>query len=204
MNKKAVLEGLLFVVGEEGMTANELQKVLEVSDYEFQKLIRELDDDYSSQDRGIQIAFLGNCYKLVTKQEHKEFYQKLVTIEENSNLSEATLETLAIIAYNEPITRVQVDEIRGVSSVHHVRKLLLKNLIREVGKSELPGRPILYGVTKEFLDYFGLSTIDDLPKISIEPAKEVDEMNLFESKYKEMWFFKKIFKKDVQNALSMV
>lgn len=185
MNKKAVLEGLLFVAGEEGLTASEIQNLLEVSEYEFQKLISELDEDYKKEDRGIQIAFLGNCYKLVTKQEHKEYYQKLVTTEENSSLSDATLETLAIIAYNAPITRSKIDEIRGVSSVHHVRKLLLKNLVREVGRSDLPGRPILYGVTKEFLDYFGLSTLEDLPEITMDVSKEQEQVDLFESKYKE-------------------
>lgn len=185
MNKKAVLEGLLFVSGEEGLSAGEIQNLLGVSEYEFQKLIGQLDEDYRKEERGIQIAFLGNHYKLVTKQEHKEYYKRMISIEENSNLSDATLETLAIIAYNDPITRVEVDEIRGVSSVHHIRKLLLKNLIREVGRSDLPGRPILYGVTKEFLDYFGLSTIDDLPKIEIKAVESQDQVDLFESKYKE-------------------
>lgn len=185
MNKKAVLEGLLFVSGEDGLSASELQNLLEISEYEFQKLINALDADYRKEDRGIQIAFLGNCYKLVTKQEHKKYYQKLVSIEENSHLSEATLETLAIVAYNEPITRVQVDEIRGVSSIHHIRKLLLKNLICEVGRSDLPGRPILYGVTKGFLDYFGLSTIEDLPPIMLDVSKDERQVDLFESKYKE-------------------
>ena len=185
MDKKAVLEGLLFVVGEEGLTAAEIQNLLEVSEYEFQKLISALDEDYRRKDRGIQIAFLGNCYKLVTKQEHKEYYQKMVKIEESSTLSGAALETLAIIAYNQPITRVEVDEIRGVSSVHHVRKLLLKNLIREMVKSDLPGRPMSYGVTDEFLDYFGLSSIEDLPKIKIEDISENEQVDLFESKYKE-------------------
>lgn len=184
MNKKAVLEGLLFVVGDEGISNNELQNILEVSEYELQKIIASLDEDYKKEDRGIQIAFLGNCYKLVTKQEHKEYYKKLVTVEENSKLSEAALETLAIIAYNEPVTRIQVDEIRGVSSVHHVRKLLLKNLIHEVGKSDLPGRPILYGVTDEFLDYFGLSTIEDLPKIT-SMEEDSEQVDLFKSKYIE-------------------
>ena len=89
MDKKAVLEGLLFVVGEEGLTAAEIQNLLEVSEYEFQKLISALDEDYRRKDRGIQIAFLGNCYKLVTKQEHKEYYQKMVKIEESSTLSGA-------------------------------------------------------------------------------------------------------------------
>ncbi len=185
VNKKAVLEGILFVVGEEGLTALELQRILEVSEYEFQKLISDLDDDYKRDDRGIQIAFLGNRYKLVTKQEHKSYYQKLVTIEENRKLSDAALETLAIIAYNNPITRVQIDEIRGISSIHHVRRLLLKNLIKEVGKSDLPGKPTLYGVTKDFLDYFGLSSIDDLPKIKMEVTEDEKQVDLFESKYKE-------------------
>ena len=109
----------------------------------------------------------------------------MVKIEESSTLSGAALETLAIIAYNQPITRVEVDEIRGVSSVHHVRKLLLKNLIREMGKSDLPGRPMSYGVTDEFLDYFGLSSIEDLPKIKIEDISENEQVDLFGSKYKE-------------------
>lgn len=186
MNRKAILEGLLFVSGEEGLSASEIQNLLDASEYEFQKLIGQLDEDYHKADRGIQIAFLGNRYKLVTKQEHKEYYKKLVSMEENTNLSDATLETLAIIAYNDPITRAEVDEIRGVSSVHHIRKLLLKNLIHEVGRSDLPGRPILYGITKEFLDHFGLSTIDDLPRIEINQIEKPDQVDLFDSKYKEI------------------
>lgn len=185
MNKKAILEGLLFVAGEEGLTASEIQNLLEISEYEFQKLIGSLDEDYRRKDRGIQIAFLGNCYKLVTKQEHKEYYHKMVKREESSTLSAAALETLAIIAYNWPITRVEVDEIRGVSSVHHVRKLLLKNLICEMGKSDLPGRPMRYGVTDEFLDYFGLSSIEDLPKINFDEVAKEEQVDLFESKYRE-------------------
>lgn len=185
MNKKAVLEGLLFVTGEEGITALELQNLLEISEFEFQKLIGSLDEDYKKQERGIQIAFLGNHYKLVTKQEHKDVYQRLVKKEENSRLSDAALETLAIIAYNQPITRVQVDEIRGISSSHHVRNLLLKNLICEMGRSDLPGRPILYGVTTAFLDYFGLPTIEDLPQVEFHFSGETEQINLFDSKYKE-------------------
>ena len=104
--------------------------------------------------------------------------------EANNTLSNSALETLAIIAYNEPITRIQVDEIRGVQTGQLIRKLVAKGLIKEAGRSELPGRPILYKTTSEFLDYFGLSTIDDLPKIRI---KEVinDEVDLYNSKYQE-------------------
>ena len=114
--------------------------------------------------------------------EYKEYYQKMVDIESDM-LSTSALETLAIIAYNQPIVRNQVDEIRGVDSSYNIRKLVLKGLIEEKGKSELPGRPILYGTTNKFLDHFGLESINDLPKI--EEVEEKDEVDLFESKYQE-------------------
>ena len=121
---------------------------------------------------------------MTTKSEHHIYYEKLLVNEDNNTLSNSALETLAIIAYNEPITRVQIDEIRGVQTGQLVRKLVAKGLVKECGRSDMPGRPILYKTTSEFLDYFGLSTIDDLPKISVveEENKEVD---LYNSKYKE-------------------
>ena len=109
---------------------------------------------------------------------------------ESNVLSNAALETLAIIAYNAPITRLKVDEIRGVSSSQMMKKLLAKGLIKELGRSDQPGRPILYGTTSEFLDFFGLSTIDDLPPIEQftkqEETDEDDETDLYHSKYTEM------------------
>ena len=99
-------------------------------------------------------------------------------------LSPAALETLAIIAYNQPLVRGQVDEIRGVDSSYNIRKLVLKGLIEEKGRSELPGRPILYGTTDKFLDHFGLASIDELPVIE-ETIEENDDVDLFDSKYKE-------------------
>lgn len=183
MNLKAVLEGLLFVSGEDGLTKEKMISILEVSSDEIDKLLEELIDDYNSDSRGIMINKFGDIYKLVTKKEHASYYKKLVEGEISENLSSSALETLAIIAYNEPITRVMVDEIRGVSSAHIVRKLVFKNLIKEVGRSELPGKPILYGVTDQFLDYFGLNSISDLPKIEIEENDE--EMELYDSKYKD-------------------
>lgn len=100
-------------------------------------------------------------------------------------MSQAALETLAIIAYNEPITRVEVDEIRGVGSAHLVRKLLMKNLIEERGKSDLPGRPMMYGTTKEFLDFFGLKRKEDLPTLDSQIEVIDLEPELFDSKYHE-------------------
>ena len=183
MNLKAVLEGLLFVVGDEGLNLEEIKNILEITDEELKQIIEQLEKDYSSLERGINIAILGNRLKLVTKKEHKEYLQKLINLSENDTLSNSALETLAIIAYNQPVTRIMVDEIRGVSSAHLVRKLVYKNLICEVGRSEAAGRPILYGVTPLFLDYFGLKDIKDLPKIEIEKDDSVKD--LYDSKYKD-------------------
>ena len=166
MELVGVLEGLLFINGSAGLSYQELQELLNVDEIGLKELIEELSSTYSNPKRGIQLEVLGNRLKLVTKPEHKQFYQTLVQKEENSKLSPSALETLAIIAYNQPITRLMVDEIRGVGSTYVMRKLVLKNLIKEVGKSDLPGRPILYGVTDQFLDYFGLKSLDDLPKIT--------------------------------------
>lgn len=183
MNLKAVLEGILFVVGDEGISDDRLLKILGISEEKLQNIIDEYDEDLQMEDRGLKLERFNNNYKLVTKKEHADFYKSLVDEEVNDTLSPAALETLAIIAYNGPITRVMVDEIRGVGSIYVIRKLVLKNLIKEVGKSELPGRPILYGVTDQFLDYFGLKSLDDLPEIyKDEPILDQD---LFTSKYKE-------------------
>jgi len=185
MNLEAVLEGMLFVVGEDGLTINQIKEVLNLEDDDAKKLILSLKEKYENTDRGIRINYLGNTFKLTTKSEHKEFYQKLIENPETNTLSQSALETLAIIVYNEPVTRVMVDEIRGVSSREIIRKLLAKGLIKEVGRSDLPGRPILYKTTSEFLDYFGLNNISELPKIEIPKVEEKDEVSLYETKYTE-------------------
>ncbi len=187
MNKKAILEGLLFVVGEDGLTLDQIEEVLDINEDESHELLMELKNDYLSENRGIRIDFLGNRFKLTTKSEHREYYQKLIENPETNVLSQAALETLAIIAYNAPITRVQIDSMRGVSSVSILRKLLAKGFIKEVGRSELPGRPILYDTTSEFLDYFGLSTKDDLPCVDdfIEESEDDEDKDLYTSKYQE-------------------
>lgn len=184
VNKIAVLEGLLFAVGDEGLTIEQIMNILEIEKEEAFNLISELKKSYEDNNRGIRIHFLGNTFKLTTKSEHHKYYEKLIVDEDNNTLSNSALETLAIIAYNEPVTRIQVDEIRGVQTGQLVRKLVSKGLVKECGRSDMPGRPILYKTTSEFLDYFGLSTIDDLPKINVleEESREVD---LYNSKYKE-------------------
>ena len=185
---KAVLEGLLFVVGEDGLTIDQIVDVLEIDEENAKALIMELKKDYEDDSRGLRIDFLGNRFKITTKFEHKAYYQKLIENPETNFLSQAALETLAIIAYNEPITRVQVDTIRGVGSTSIIRKLVAKGFIKECGRSEIPGRPILYETTTEFLDYFGLSSIEDLPNIEDliqTPEEEEENTDLYTSKYTE-------------------
>ena len=184
MNLKAVIEGLLFVVGDDGLDLDEISKILEISKDETKELIKELQNDYQSSERGIRIDFLGDKLKLTTKKEHNIYYQKLLTTEDNNTLSQAALETLAIIAYNQPITRVKVDELRGISNNHIIRKLVAKGLIKEGGRSNMPGRPILYETTSEFLDCFGLSSLNELPEIEEDVEKD-QESELFTSIYKE-------------------
>lgn len=185
---KAVLEGLLFVVGEDGLTIDQIVDVLEIDEENAKTLIMELKKDYEDDSRGLRIDFLGNRFKITTKFEHKAYYQKLIENPETNFLSQAALETLAIIAYNEPITRVQVDTIRGVGSTSIIRKLVAKGFIKECGRSEIPGRPIIYETTSEFLDYFGLSSIEDLPNIEEliqTPEEDEENTDLYTSKYTE-------------------
>ncbi len=185
MNLIGVLEGLLFVVGDEGLTLNQICDILNINLDEAKNLLKELKATYDDEKRGIRISYLGDAFKLTTKKEHKEYYQKLVETDGDSLLSNAALEVLAIIAYNQPITRVEIDEMRGVSNSHLIRKLVAKGLIKETGKSTMPGRPNLYGTTREFLDYFGLSTINDLPTIEETLKEKDDDKDLFHSIYKE-------------------
>ena len=186
MNKKAILEGILFIVGDEGTTIDKIKDILSINEQEVKELLMELKKDYDKEDRGLRISYLGNAFKLTTKEEHKEYYEKLVTNERTTNLSNAALEVLAVIAYNEPITRLQIDEIRGVNSSQIVRKLLAFGLIKTCGKQDSLGKPNLYKTTNEFLDYFGLSSKDDLPDIIYEAKEENDNGDLYESTYKEI------------------
>ncbi|MDD3241914.1 MAG: SMC-Scp complex subunit ScpB [Bacilli bacterium] len=186
MKLTAVLEGLLFVVGDDGLTIDQISEILELEEEQTKETISELREKYEKEDSGIRINFLGNSLKLTTKNEHKEYYKKLLETPGTNTLSQSALETLAIIAYKEPITRVEVDEIRGVSSSQMIRKLVAKGFIKEIGRSNLPGRPILYKTTSEFLDYFGLSCKEELPKFEFNVNKEKeDDVDLYHSKYQE-------------------
>ena len=184
MNNKAILEGILFIVGDEGISINEIKNILNVDDEEIKRILIELKRDYESSDRGLRISYLGNAFKLTTKEEHREYYEKLVTDTKSSSLSNAALEVLAIIAYNEPITRLKVDEIRGINSSQIVRKLLARGFIKICGKDNSIGKPSLYKTTNEFLDYFGLSSKNNLPEL-IQKEQEESSSDLYTSNYRE-------------------
>ncbi|MBE6138451.1 MAG: SMC-Scp complex subunit ScpB [Firmicutes bacterium] len=185
MNLVSALESIIFVSGDEGLDLKQITDVLDIAEENALNLINVLKNEYNGEKHGISLEFLGGHYKFVTKKECKEYIERLVETEESAVLSQSALETLAIIAYNEPITRIQIDEIRGVNSSYALRRLVLKELVIESGRSELPGRPILYSTTSKFLDYFGLSSLEELPKIDFDEEVIDDEQNLFESKYKE-------------------
>jgi segregation and condensation protein B len=176
MKYLGILEGLLFVSGDEGLSLDSICKIMDISETEAKDLLKKLKERYEGDEYGIKISYLGDAFKFTTKPEHKEFYQKLASDNQTSTLSVSSLETLAIIAYKGPITRVEIDELRGVSSSYTLRKLLAQDLIKVCGKSELPGKPNLYETTKYFLDYFGLATLNDLPKIEVEEHIESDDL----------------------------
>lgn len=185
LNLIAVLEGLLFLNGEDGLSLEKAKDILEIDELKLQELLQELNQKYQNPSSGLRLVKFGDYYKITTKEEHKDYYKKLVDLEDENLLSQACLETLAIIAYNGPVTRIKVDEIRGINSSHMIRKLVSRNLVEDIGTADLPGRPHLYQVTKDFLDYFGIESIEELP--TIEEKQEMDvETNLFESKYKEI------------------
>lgn len=181
----AVLEGLLFLVGEEGITLSQLSNILNLSKEQTTDLVYELKKRYEEKTSGLRIRFFKDIIKVSTKEEHKNYYAKLIENSENNILSDSAMETLAIIAYNQPITRVEVDNIRGVSTSHMIRKLVAKGLIKEAGKSTLPGRPILYRTTSDFLDCFGISSLEELPKINVDIETDKDDSELFTSIYKD-------------------
>lgn len=183
----SVLEGLLFATGDEGLSLKQICEVLEVDQAKALEIIEMLKKEYEQKSRGLHLMEIANTYQLTTKKEHSEYLKKLVESHTSASLSQAALETLAIIAYRQPITRAEIEELRGVKTERPLQTLNSKALIKEVGRAEGPGRAILYGTTKEFLDYFGLKTISELPPLpeSVGEDKDGEEADLFFEKFQE-------------------
>jgi segregation and condensation protein B len=160
---KSVIEGLLFAAGDEGLDVKQIAEVLEESKETVKDLLHDLKNDFRREGRGIQIVEIAGTYQMTTLPEHAPYFERLAYSPSHATLSQAALETLAIVAYKQPITRIEIEEIRGVKSDRPVQTLVAKQLIQEVARADVIGRPILYGTTKQFLDYFGLMDIRDLP-----------------------------------------
>lgn len=162
---KAILEGLLFLVGDDGLTVEQASKSMDISTAKVEQLFDILQKDYVDDARGFEIERYGSRYRFLSKAFVHEAAKKLFSIDKISKLSNAALETLAIIAYKQPITRVEIEEIRGVGADVMIRKLEARGLIKEEGRSDAPGRPFLYSVTDEFMDAFKLLSLDELPDL---------------------------------------
>lgn len=165
-NYISVLEGLLFVAGDDGITLEEASYILELERSAVRQLLDELQKRLEDENSGLELLLTASHYKLVTKASLKSYIEKYAVSPYSSQLSQASLETLAIIAYKQPVTRVDIESIRGVQSSGSIQKLLLRDLIEEAGRLETPGRPKLYKTTAYFMDYFGLESLDALPDAS--------------------------------------
>lgn len=150
---KAVLEGLLFASGDEGITIKQIAYVMEISNEAVAHLIEELKFDYEHVNRGMTIIESNDTFHLTTKPEHSAYYKRLLQSPRSTKLSQAALETLAIIAYQQPITRLEIEEIRGVNSDYAVQTLITRSLIESVGRKDTIGRPVLFGTSKDFLTF---------------------------------------------------
>ncbi|WP_297991906.1 SMC-Scp complex subunit ScpB [uncultured Clostridium sp.] len=170
-NIKSVIESMLFVSGEP-LSLRELSNNLEIKDKVIEEVIKEMMNEYEEKSRGIKLISIDGAYQLVTKSENSDYIQKLLKKNKKHSLSQASIESLAIIAYKQPITRIDIDEIRGVKSESAIQKLVERGLIKDIGRLEVPGRPILYGTTDEFLRQFGLKTIKELPSLDLYSDKE--------------------------------
>ena len=181
------IESLLFVSGEDGLTKKQLAFLTSEPEEQIAETLEAMMEAYEkNEDRGIEIKQLAGTFQLVTKQGNANSIQKLVENPTTQSLSQASLEVLAIIAYKQPITRVEIEEIRGVKSERPIHTLSLKGLVKEVGRADGTGRAILYGTTTEFLQYFGLQDIRALPPLPDDiSVDEMEDSDLFLTKFQE-------------------
>lgn len=172
MEYRGAIEGILFAFGDEGISKSELQAALNVDDEAFESILHSFIDTYRDENHGIECVVYGDMLKLITKSKYHELISELLDFNRNRQLSQAALETLAIIAYKQPITRLEIEEIRGVNSDMMCRRLEALDLIKEAGRADTLGRPILYEITPNFLDVFKLTSLKELPEIKIESMEE--------------------------------
>lgn len=168
---KSIIEALLFVAGE-ALPLKEIAGVLEIDENTAKKIINQMIDEYREEKRGLQVIEINDSYQFSTSPQYYEYIEKLVKPKGKQGLSTAALETLSIIAYKQPITKGEIDSIRGVHSESSIARLNEKELIKEIARLDVPGRPILYGTTDHFLRLFGLRNISELPSIEEKHVME--------------------------------
>ena len=169
--QKGAIEALLFAMGG-AVSAKEIARVLEIDEEEVGRIIEDLMNDYACEERGIQIIELDQAYQMCTKPSMYEYLIRMTHQPQKPVLTDAALEVLSIVAYKQPITRIEIDKIRGVNSSHAINRLVEYDLIKEAGRLNAPGKPILFATTEEFLRAFGVCSPEDLPVMNPEMIEE--------------------------------
>ncbi|WP_347862819.1 SMC-Scp complex subunit ScpB [Salimicrobium sp. PL1-032A] len=178
-NQTAIIEGLLFAAGESGISKEQIAKLLEVPTSAIDGIIEDWKKELEKPERGLRVMESKGVYRLTTKPRYASIYKQWLNHQKNTKLSQASLETLAIIAYKQPITRVEIDDIRGVKSDQAIQTLVGRALIEDAGRKDTIGRPILYATTDEFLIYFGLESLHELPELEEEWEENMSEAEAF-------------------------
>ena len=181
--KEAVLEAILFTMGE-SVEVKRLAEVIEEDVKTTRSILREMAERYKNEGRGIEIIELEDSFQMCTKAEMYEYLIKIAKVPRKLVLTDTLLETLSIIAYKQPVTRLEIERIRGVSCDHAVNKLIEYNLIHEVGRLDAPGRPLLFGTTEQFLRSFGVKSLDELPSLNPEQIEVFREQAQEEAQMK--------------------
>lgn len=183
VKNQAAIEAILFSMGD-AVASKDIAKVLELDEKDVIKLLNDMIDKYESTDRGIRIVKLEDSYQLCTKNEYYEILSQLVNMPKKHNLTDSLMETLSIIAYKQPVTRQEIEAIRGVSCVHAINKLVEYKLVTEVGRLDAIGRPILFGTTEDFLRSFGVTSMDELPVITPDKIEDFKQEAMEEAQLK--------------------
>lgn len=169
--QKAVLEAILFTMGE-AVEAERLAAVLEADKKEVREILLEMKKEYEEKDSGVTLMELNDSFQMCTKPEMYEYLIKIAKTPRKYVLTDTLLETLSIVAYKQPITRAEIERVRGVSCDHAINRLVEFGLIAEVGRMDAPGRPLLFGTTEEFLRSFGVKSLEELPELSAVQIEE--------------------------------
>lgn len=172
---EAIIEALLFAAGDV-LPMEKLSEIIDIDRKTLKHIMNNMIDAFLASNRGIIIREINNGYQLCTRPEYYEYLKRLVEPRQKQGLSQAAFETLSIIAYKQPVTKGKIEQIRGVSSESAVSRLLERNLIKEAGRMDAPGKPILYETTEEFLRAFGFRSIGDLPVLSMNEINSIDEV----------------------------